>query len=212
MVEHKPLTLRRNFSWTLVGNVIYTACQWAMLVVLAKLGSPEMVGQFALGLAITAPVMMFSNLSLRSVQATDVEHEYLFGQYLSLRLTTTILALMVITGIVFIVGYRWETALLILTIGVAKGFESLSDICYGLLQQHEQMNRIAKSMITKGSLSLVALGAGIYFTGSILWGAAGLVVAWVLVLVSYDILSTASVLRASLWSSGNAKPKKARRT
>jgi hypothetical protein len=28
----------------------------------AKLGTPEMVGQFALGLAVTAPVIMFSQL------------------------------------------------------------------------------------------------------------------------------------------------------
>jgi hypothetical protein len=50
------LSLRRNFAWTVLGNVTYAACQWGMLVALAKLGSPEMVGQFALGLAIGAPV------------------------------------------------------------------------------------------------------------------------------------------------------------
>ncbi|MGI8856402.1 MAG: hypothetical protein ACR2JW_11675, partial [Thermomicrobiales bacterium] len=53
-------SLRANFSWTFVGNVVYAACQWGMLVVLAKLGSPEVVGQFALGLAITAPVIMLT--------------------------------------------------------------------------------------------------------------------------------------------------------
>jgi hypothetical protein len=38
-------SLRWNFSWTFVGNIIYSACQWGMLVVLAKIGNPEMVGQ-----------------------------------------------------------------------------------------------------------------------------------------------------------------------
>ncbi len=46
-----PLSLRANFSWTFVGNVVYAGSQWGMLVVLAKLGTPEMVGQFSLGLA-----------------------------------------------------------------------------------------------------------------------------------------------------------------
>jgi hypothetical protein len=32
-----PLSLRRNFSWTLAGNVVYAGCQWGMLVALAKL-------------------------------------------------------------------------------------------------------------------------------------------------------------------------------
>ncbi|NLE39325.1 MAG: hypothetical protein GX621_14995, partial [Pirellulaceae bacterium] len=34
----KPLSLRRNFSWTLAGNLVNAACQWGVIVVLAKLG------------------------------------------------------------------------------------------------------------------------------------------------------------------------------
>src|ERR1044072_4016691 len=65
------LSLRTNFSWTLAGNLIYSGCQWGVLIVLARLGSPEQVGQFALALAVTAPVIMLSNLQLRGVLATD---------------------------------------------------------------------------------------------------------------------------------------------
>ncbi len=92
------LSLKTNFSWTLAGNVIYAGCQWGMLVILAKLGSPEMVGRFALGLAITAPVIMFTNLQLRSIQATDARGEYLFGNYFGLRLFATAIALLIIGG------------------------------------------------------------------------------------------------------------------
>lgn len=89
MQKLKPMTLRHNLSWTFAGNVVYGACQWGMLVVLAKLGSPEIVGQFTLGFAVTAPVLMFTNLQLRLVQATDAKHQYLFGDYCGLRLIST---------------------------------------------------------------------------------------------------------------------------
>lgn len=192
--QQKPLTLRRNFSWTFVGNVVYTACQWGMLVVLAKVGSPEMVGQFTLGLAVTAPVVMFTNLHLRVVQATDARQQYVFGDYLALRLIATGLALLIIVGITFAAGYRWETSLVILVVGLAKAFESISDVFYGLIQQHERMDRIAISMMIKGPLSLLLLGLGIYLTHSVLWGAVGLAVAWAIVLVSYDIRSGVLIL------------------
>ena len=52
------LSLRANFSWTFMGRVVYVGCQWGMLTVLAKLGSPEMVGRFSLGLAVTAPIIL----------------------------------------------------------------------------------------------------------------------------------------------------------
>ena len=144
------LSLRANFSWTFVGNVFYAGCQWGMLALLTKLVSPEMVGQFALGLAITAPVMLFASLQLRTVQATDARREYLFGDYLGLQLITTALALLVIVAVVLLAGYHWEAALVILAVGMAKAFESISDVFYGLLQQHERMDRIAKSKMIKG--------------------------------------------------------------
>ncbi len=194
MQQSKPLTLRRNFSWTFIGNAVYAACQWGMLVVLAKLGSPEMVGQFTLGLAVTAPVLMFTNLQLRAVQATDARKEYLFSDYLALRLSGTGLALVVIAVITLKAGYRWETSLVIFLLGLAKAFESISDVFYGLIQQHERMDRIAISLMIKGPLSLLLLGMGVYLSGSILWGALGLVFAWALVLVGYDIRNGVLIL------------------
>ncbi|MBD2308801.1 oligosaccharide flippase family protein [Chroococcidiopsis sp. FACHB-1243] len=193
--QQKPLTLRRNFSWTFVGNAIYSACQWGMLVVLAKLGSPEVVGQFTLGLAITAPVLMFTNLQLRAVQATDAKHQYTFGDYLGLRLLATGVALAIIAAIIFFANYRWETSAVILVIGLAKVVESISDVFYGLIQQHERMDRIAISLIIKGPLSLLFLGFGVYITGGILFGVVGLAFAWVVVLIAYDVRSGALILK-----------------
>ena len=205
MQQIKPLTLRRNFSWTFAGNIVYAACQWGMLVMLAKLGSPEMVGQFTLALAVTAPVLMLTNLQLRQIQATDAKSEYIFGDYFGLRLISTGVALLAIGGIAIAAGYRWETSLVILIIGLAKGFESISDVFYGLIQQHERMDRIAVSMIIKGPLSLLFLGIGLHLTGSVLGGAIGLAIAWGFVLVSYDIRSGALLLNAPVWGEGEAK-------
>ena len=191
----RPLPLRINFAWTLTGNVIYAFSQWGMMVALAKFGSPEMVGRFALGLAVTAPIMLFASLALRPVQATDVQKAYRFGDYLVLRLITTVIALLVITGIVWAGNYGGETRWVILLIGLAKAFESVSDIYYGLFQQTERMDRVAASMILKGPLSLLALTVAVYVTRRV-WAAAGaLAVAWAAVLALYDIPNGIAMLR-----------------
>ncbi len=197
MTAHKLPTLRRNFSWTFAGNVYYAATQWGILTVLAKIGTPQMVGRFALGLAVTAPVIMLMKLQLREVQATDAKFRYRFGDYLTLRLVGMTLALVIIVVIVFVAGYRRETALVILAVGLAKAFESVSDVFYGLFIQREHMDRMAKSMIIRGSLSLVALSMGVYFTGSLVWGVVGLGFVWAVVLLGYDVRSGAHILRTS---------------
>ena len=198
-----PLSLRKNFSWTFVGNVVYSGSQWAMLVLLAKLGTPETVGKFALGLAITAPVILFANLQLRSVQATDAKNLYEFRDYLGLRLITTLLALVAIAVITVASGYARETAIVVMIVGVAKAFEAISDVVYGLAQKHERMDRIAKAMMIKGPLSLTMLAIGV-LAGGIIGGVIGLAVAWAAVLFTWDVRSSARILRSSLDDSVDA--------
>ena len=179
-------SLGLNVSWTLTGNVVYAACQWGMLVVLAKLGSPEMVGRFAFALAVTAPVFMLTNLQLRAVQATDMANRFAFADYLALRILCTGLALSVIAGLAYISRSSFAIAAVIVVVGFAKGFESISDAVYGLVQRHERMDLIARSMMLKGLVSIVAFTLALALTGKLVLGAAALAAAWCVVLLTYD--------------------------
>ncbi|MFQ3661243.1 MAG: oligosaccharide flippase family protein [Chloroflexaceae bacterium] len=198
------LSLRANFSWTFLGNVIFAACQWGMLIVLAKLGTPEMVGQFALGSAIAVPVLMLTNLQLRDVQATDAREEYAFADYFGLRLITVVLALLIIGGIVLALRYPAETALVVVAFGLFKAVESISDVIFGMLQHHERMDRVAQSMILRGLLSLAALGILVFLTGSVFWGVMGLVFAGIGVVLVYDLRSVMLIKRATHGAAGVA--------
>ena len=183
----KPMSLRRNFSWTFVGNVVYAASQWGILTSLAKLGTPTAVGQYALGLAITAPLFMLFNLQLRAVQATDAKDTYEFGHYFGLRVVTSLIAIFLACVIAFIGHYDVQTSWIIVLIALSKGIESLSDIVFGLLQKYERMDRIALSQILKGPLSLLVLVVTLWLTGSLISSIIGLIVTWLSLLVLYDL-------------------------
>ncbi|MDB5100939.1 MAG: Membrane protein involved in the export of O-antigen and teichoic acid [Cyanobacteria bacterium RYN_339] len=172
-----------NISWTLAGNVVYAASQWAMLVLIAKLGDAQMVGQFALGLAVVGPVMLFASLQLRGVQATDASGRYGFGHYLGLRLVTTGVALLALLG-PGVIGL----------IAVGKAFEGLGDVCFGAFQQRERMDLIAKSMILKGVCSLVAMGCLLHATHSLLWAVGGMTAVSAAVALGYDLRNARGLL------------------
>src|SRR6202167_3036709 len=97
--------LRVSFSWTLAGNFIYAVTQFGVLSVLAKLGNPAVVGQYALALAISAPIFMFTNLQLRGVQATDARHQYQFADYFTLRCLATLVGVLTISDVVALSHY-----------------------------------------------------------------------------------------------------------
>ena len=180
------LSLRRNFIWTLVGNIFYALCQWAIIIVLAKLTNPLMVGQFSLGLAISTPVIMLANLQLRVVQATDVHRAYRFGEYLGLRMVTTTLAFLVIAGIAGMISHEPKTTLVVIAVAVAKSIESMSDVFYGLFQLHDHLDQTGTSMMIRGALSVAAMSAALYYTRDVLWGVSAMAAAWFISLLLFD--------------------------
>ena len=190
-VAAPAISLRRNVVWALAGNVGYAACQWGVLVVIAKLASAADLGRFALGLALSAPVMILANLQLRALQATDARRAHAFGVYLGLRCGTTVVALAAIAGIAGMLGYRAATLWLIVIVALAKSFEALSDVVLGLLQQGEDLRRVAVSMLIKGVMSLSAVWLLLVFTGSVSAAALALALAWGTVLVAYDMPNAA---------------------
>lgn len=181
----RPLTLRANVSWTVAGNVVYAASQWGVVVVLAKLLDTAAVGRFALALAIASPIVLLAGLSLRSAQATDARGEYVFGDYLALRIVTTAAALALIAVIAAIVG--GTAGAVVALVGLAKASEALSDVAYGLQQRHERLDLMARSMMARGPLALVAMAGVVALTGSLAWGAAAMAAAWGAVLLAYDL-------------------------
>lgn len=194
----RPVALRSNVAWTLTGNVIYAASQWGIFLVLARWGSPEIVGAFALGFAVISPVFLFSQLQLRPLQATDASHrEYRPGDYFALRLLATLAALFVITVLAIGTGWKRETALVVILAGVAKACESGSEVLYGHLQQYEEMASVARSMVIRGILSFVAVAVTIRVTGSAVSAAAALAGTWALVLVFHDVPSVLPVGQVS---------------
>jgi O-antigen/teichoic acid export membrane protein len=202
-----PLSLRANFSWLFVANLVYAACNWATLVALAKLGTPEIVGRFAFGLAITSPIILFSNLQLRQIQATDAQRQYAFRDYLGLRLVMLLLALVIVAGVVLTSPYDFELALVIVLVGVDKAADAVSDVIYGLLQQHEQMDRISGSLILKAILSLLLLTLGQYLTHSLVWAVLGWCLGSLAVTLFYDTRSARRLLQGLMSSDDGLQPR-----
>jgi O-antigen/teichoic acid export membrane protein len=179
--------LRVSFSWTLGGNVVYAACQFGMLSVLAKLGSPSIVGEYALGLAITAPVFMLTNLQLRGVQATDARDEYGFADYFTLRMLSTLLGTLVIVLITMAAGYDASTKMVILLVATAKGIETIADVIAGHLQKFERLDQVARALMIRGAASVATFAAVFWRTRNLTAAVAALALTWVAVIAFYDL-------------------------
>ena len=180
-----------NTAWMTFGQAVYAACQWATLIILARFGGAELVGDYALALAVTTPVFIFSQLQIRYVFVTDVVDRYAFGDYLLVRLMTTGLAGLFLVALMLFGDFSWGVGAVILAVGVARAFESLSDLLYGVSQRHERLDLIGISLVLRAVLGLAALTLGLYLGDRLVVGVLAMAASWAAVLVIYDRRVTA---------------------
>jgi len=191
--------LRVSFSWTLAGSVVYSACNWAMISILAKLGTPSIVGQFALGLAISVPVFMLSNLQLRGIQATDSRSEFAFSDYFTLRMVATAMGLAAVLATALCTRMNLLTVTIICLVGTTKAIEALSDIVAGLLQKAERLDQLAIILAARGLLSLLAFGCAFWKFHSLVAALAATAVAWAAIFVLYELPLAARINGSALF-------------
>jgi O-antigen/teichoic acid export membrane protein len=180
-----------------------------MLSAIAKLGNPSIVGQFTLGLAISAPVFMFTNLQLRAVQATDVNAECGFADYFTLRLLATLLGLITIAVLLPFVVSSSAVRLVVLLVAVSKCIECMSDVTAGLLQREEKLKRVAISLMIRGCGSLLVFSLTFVWLRNLALAVTAMSAVWFAVLLFYDVPNVKALIgreqaffrfdRSALW-------------
>jgi O-antigen/teichoic acid export membrane protein len=177
---------RRDFSWILCGNITYSFCQWAFVVVLAKTGSPVDVGCYALALAIATPLLTFANCQGRNLVASDVTDQYTFGEYLGFRASSLALAVAAVVLIAGWTGHSRSAIAVTSLLGVSLAFDWMSETYFGLMQKYDRLDRIGLSLMLKGPLCLVLMSSAMLATGNLVWATVALMAGRGLVLTCFD--------------------------
>ncbi len=189
------LSRRASFGWTLAGRVIYGAAQWGTLVVVAKLGSITDVGRFSLGLAVTAPVMVFCNMHLRNLFATDAASRFGWSTYRKVRGITALIGLLV-CAVMAASLYEGAAAWVIAGVALAKAIEMLEDLRYGVFQRFGRMDGFSTSLILRGAIGLGTLAMLLVTTGDLRIAVVGMAAAWVGVWLLHDRPRSQALLAA----------------
>ncbi len=146
-----------------------------------------MLGEYALALALTAPLVMLSHLNLRAVLATDAARRHSFRDYLAVRYAASGFAMLAITAVALFHASDWRFAAVILLTGTGQVAETFSDLFYGAMQRREQLRLVAQSMIVRTLLSLLALGLVLVATHDLLFSVLALALSRLAVMLALDV-------------------------
>jgi len=185
----------RASIWGVVGTTGQAAGRWACLVVLAKLGSAEVVGIFALGQAIANPLTALARFAFRPIIATDINSEFRFSDYLIAQVLTAAIYLATLGVITWAAGLAPGVGWTIFLIGIAKLVDVFGDFFYGVLQKHDRMRQIGLSTLSKGIGAVFAVSLTYAATHSLALTAVAMGSWWLVVLATYDVPSVIRILQ-----------------
>lgn len=180
-----PLSVRKNLTWSLLAAASHAGSNWLLVIIFARIGGTELLGEYAIALAVVSPVFMLSSLQLRQLQATDFSNEFEFPDYFCVRLLSVATA--TITALIFAFFQTNNTAIIIVALTTNKAIEWTSDIIYGFFTKHQRIDLIAKSQFSRG-LQAVALAAFfLYTTASALLSLLAVALSSLIMLLLYDL-------------------------
>lgn len=133
--SHQARTSKRAWftdtGWLLGANLVRNLGLIVVMIVLARLTEPAVVGRYSLALAITAPIFVFSQLGLKGVYLTH-RRERKFSRYISVQIASLLVALIVSLAVTMIADPT--LAVVVALVGLVKLSDAISDLFIGPLQ------------------------------------------------------------------------------
>jgi O-antigen/teichoic acid export membrane protein len=178
--------MHSNLFWCFVAFGVQGTSQWALVLLLARYGTPEMLGLFTLAFAISTPLQVMI-AQLQSLLSTDAAFKFSTQSYFVLGSSLSILVAVTVPSAMIVVGAGLPIVEAVFLIASAKAVENVGGLIYAVLQRQDRWKLIASSMIVRGGASVLSFGALLVATKHLLPALAGMVVAWLLCLFILDI-------------------------
>lgn len=174
--------LGRSVIWNTLGNLVYYASQYVLIILAQRLAGATVSGQVSVAMSIAAICLSFSNYGMRSFQISDFAHKYSDKTYRDSRRLTVLLAGVGCAVFAFAVSYTMEQRWVILLYTIARLSEGYIDVWHGYLQKADRMDLVGQLFGIRGVVTIVGFAAGLLLTKNVVVTMAVLALAsWVCV-------------------------------
>lgn len=147
--------MKKKITWNLSGMIVYCVAQWAITVIVVRLGSYEDAGLLSLAMSASSTFSTIALFGMRNFQISDINDEYSFGEYKGSRVWTTSVAILLCVVYSFI-GKSTEQMLCINTFMIVRVTEAITDVMHGQDQKNDRYDLIGISYIVRGIITIAS--------------------------------------------------------
>jgi O-antigen/teichoic acid export membrane protein len=181
------LSLKQNIAWNSAGSMIRLGCNYLITIAVVRLSSGfDAAGTLSLAMSVSNLVSPFADFRLRTVQVTDVRNEHSAGEYVALRLMTSVLAFAV--GLIYSVATCTTDAIpAIVAYLVSSLAANMIEGMHAIDQRHLRMDYIGRSYMLQGISNLVLFSAMLWLTDSLVIACISMAAATLAIFFIYDL-------------------------
>ena len=178
--------LRRNFLWNFLGSTCYAFVSLFYLMITTRFNGVDAAGIFSFAFSTANIFLVIGLYSGRTFQVTDKNHATTDSDYFYLKAFTC--AAMLIVGLIFCFarGYDFEKSVIIMSLVIFRVFEAISECTYSVIQKHDRLFQVGRSMFAKALIGLIGFFLIDLFTHDLILACAIIALANLLIMFFYD--------------------------
>lgn len=190
MQKQKPLSIRQNMAWNMVGSLTSLVCQYLITVFVVRLSADlDSAGLYSLAMSISGIFSPVAEYGIYTYQTTDVNNENTLGEYITLVLGTNLISLLLTFGYA-VFTCRENAWLIVLLYGIYKSCTIVLNILHSYNQKKHRMDINGISMGLQGVLTLVLFCITFGVSGNLSCAIVAMIVGVISVGILYDLPAT----------------------
>lgn len=181
------VTQRQKVFWNMMGSLCNALSSMILAIIVNRIIGGNAGGIFAFAFSNAQLMYTIGAFEIRPLQSTDVEEKFSFKNYLSLRIITCIIMMIITTLYVMVSGFGRVKSLTIWIVCMYKMVEALADVFAGMFQQHDRIDLSGKTSTFRPVLSTVVFGMVLFFTHNLIVASISMPVVSLLLFCFYDL-------------------------
>ncbi|MEG3038999.1 MAG: hypothetical protein RR788_01730 [Erysipelotrichaceae bacterium] len=176
----------KNVLWNMIGITINSFFSLFLIILITRFNGVEASGQFSFVFYLSATFQQIGLFGGRIYQVSDLSNKYKSGSYIALKYFSSFLMIIISFSFCIINAYDIQKFTLFMIFMIYHIFECISEAFYGILQKHNRLDIIGKSMTYRIIISLVLFIFLNIITKNIIIASLAFIVGYAFVLYFYD--------------------------
>jgi O-antigen/teichoic acid export membrane protein len=191
MIEKiKSIVKQPSILWNILGISAQSFYSVFLILFITRINGVEQSGVFSFIFYISSIFQTIGNYGGRVYQVSDVEGIFENNTYVSIKVVTA--TIMVFSSLLFclINGYDLEKTMLMVILLGGRFFEVISEACFGILQKHNRLDIVGKSMFYKSVIATIVFVIINYITKNIQLASMSFVIVFATFFFMFDLKKT----------------------